>query len=308
MVKALENTVVALHSTRGGFIVTGCLAWSLWRSALMLSNVAASFAGHFLGGKGVLGLEKGLKRVELTVVGKASGVSSSDGRGSDGMAGIGDGGSVVSSSVSRGSDGVSGVGNGGSVVGSNGGSDGSNGKGLLVDVGLSGDLDIDVGLSGDLNVHVGLSGVLLVDVGLGRDLDIDVGLSGDLLVDVGLSGDLDVNVGLGGRVEVGVGNGRIVGSSIDSSVSNSRGSSNDGAGSVADSTGVASSSSVAVASGSSVAVASISSRVSVSTGRQNDSSVGHGQTGKGGNEGLHCDCEYCYCCRNRLRQGERIHR
>merc|ERR1719341_483289 len=298
MVKALENTVVALHSTRGGFIVTGCLAWSLWRSALMLSNVAASFAGHFLGGKGVSGLEKGLKRVELTVVGKAGGVSSSDGRGSDGMAGIGDGSSVVSSSVSRGGDGMSGVGNGGSVVGSNGGSDGSNGKGLLVDVGLSGDLDINVGLSGDLNVHVGLSSVLLVDVGLGRDLDIDVGLSGDLLVDVGLSG----------RVEVGVGNGRIVGSSIDSSVSNSRGSSNDGAGSVADSTGVASSSSVAVASGSSVAVASISSRVSVSTGRQNDSSVGHGQTGKGGNEGLHCDCEYCYCCRNRLRQGERIHR
>merc|ERR1719341_653433 len=141
MVKALENTVVALHSTRGGFIVTGCLAWSLWRSALMLSNVAASFAGHFRGGKGVSGLEKGLKGVELTVVGKAGGVSSSDGRGSDGMAGIGDGGSVVSSSVSRGSDGMSGVGNGGSMVGSNGGSNGSNGKGLLVDVGLSGDLE-----------------------------------------------------------------------------------------------------------------------------------------------------------------------
>merc|ERR1719234_602246 len=79
--------------------------------------------------------EKGsrvLKRVELTVVGKAGGVSSSmgnwgsvvsssEGRGSNGMAGIGDGGSGVSSGVSRGSDGVSGVGNRGSVVGSNGG-------------------------------------------------------------------------------------------------------------------------------------------------------------------------------------------
>ena len=248
----------------------------------MLSNVAASFAGHFLGGKGVSGLEKGLKRVELTVVGEASSVSSSDGRGSDGMAGIGDGGSDGGSgdggsgsvsSVSRGSNGVSGVGDRGSGVGSNGGSDGSNGKGLLVDVGLS--------------------------------------------------GDLDINVGLSSGVEVGVGNGRIVRSSIDSTVGNSRGSSDNGAGSVADSTGVASSSSVAVTSGSSVAVAS------VSTGRQNDSSVGHGQTGKGGNlehkkcnftffsrlgvlkyfdglegstyEGLHCDCEYCYCCRNRLK-------
>merc|ERR1719460_3414602 len=107
-----------------------------------------------LGGKGVSGLEKGWKRDELTLVGKASGVSSSVGRGSDGMAGISDGGSGgvsgisdggsgVSSSVSRGSDGVSGVGNGGSVVvGSDGGSDG---KRLLVEVGLSGDLDIDVG-------------------------------------------------------------------------------------------------------------------------------------------------------------------
>merc|ERR1712001_55100 len=148
------------------------------------------------------------------------------------------------------------------MVGSNGGSNGSNGKGLLVDVGLSGDLDINVGLGRDL----------LVDVGLGRDLDINVGLSGG--------------------VEVGVGNGRIVVSSIHSSVGNSRGSSDDGAGSVVDSPGVA--------SGSSVAVASVSSGVSISTSRQNDSSVGHGQTGKGGNEGLHCDCEYCYCCRNRL--------
>ena len=113
-----------------------------------------------LGGKGVSGLEKGLKGVELTVVGKAGGVSSSDGRGSDGMAGIGDGGSVVSSSVSRGSDGMSGVGNGGSVVGSNGGSDGSNGKGLLVDVGLSGDLDIDVGLGGGVGPGVGNGGVV----------------------------------------------------------------------------------------------------------------------------------------------------
>merc|ERR1719397_875600 len=93
--------------------------------------------GTLLGGKGVSGLEKGLKRVELTAVGKAGGVSSSDGRGSYGMAGIGDGSSVVSSSVSRGSDGMSGVGNGGSVVGSNGGSDGMSGVGLLVDVGLS---------------------------------------------------------------------------------------------------------------------------------------------------------------------------
>merc|ERR1719398_131317 len=174
------------------------------------------------GGKGVSGLEKGWKRDELTLVGKASGVSSSVGRGSDGMAGIGNRGSVV--------------------VGSDGGSDG---KRLLVEVGLSGDLDIDVGFSRDLNmhvglggvlfvdvrlgrdlnIHVGLSGVLLVDVGLSGDLNIDVGLGGDLLVEVGLSGDLDINIGLSGGVEVGVGNGRIVRSSIDSSVGNSRGSS-----------------------------------------------------------------------------------
>merc|ERR1719507_2878000 len=107
------------------------------------------------------------------------------------MAGISDGGSDGVSGVGNGGgDGVSGVGDGGSVVGSNGGSNGSNGKRLLVDVGLS--------------------------------------------------GDLDINIGLGGGVEVGVGNGRIVRSSIDSSVGNSRGSSDDGAGSVADSTGVAS--------------------------------------------------------------------
>merc|ERR1719460_1822643 len=62
-------------------------------------------------------------------------------------------------------------------------------------------------------------------VRLSGDLNIDVGLGGDLLVEVGLSGDLDINVGLSGGVEVGVGNGRIVRSSIDSSIGNSRGSS-----------------------------------------------------------------------------------
>jgi len=64
-----------------------------------------------LWGEGVSGLEKGLKRVELTMVGKASGVSSSVGRGSDGMAGISDGGSDGVSGVGDGGgDGVSGVG------------------------------------------------------------------------------------------------------------------------------------------------------------------------------------------------------
>jgi len=59
------------------------------------------------------------------MVGKASGVSSSVGRGSDGMAGISDGGSDGVSGVGDGGgDGVSGVGDGGSVVGSNGGSNG----------------------------------------------------------------------------------------------------------------------------------------------------------------------------------------
>ena len=250
-----------------------------------------------------------LEKADLSVVGKASSVSSSsDGRGSHSVSGVSNRGSSSVSSVGRGSHGVAGVGNGGSSVSSHGSSSdnggGSDGEGLLVDVGLSGDLDIDVGLSGDLNVHVGLSGDLLVDVGLGRDLDINVGLSG--------------------RVEVGVGHGRIVVSSIHSTVGDGRGSS------IASSHNrggsIASSPSVAVASISSGV--SVSSSMSISTSRQNDSSVGHGQTGKGGNlkkkiriislshftffafcngligltyEGLHCDCEYCYCCRNRLK-------
>ena len=60
--------------------------------------------------------------------------------------------------------------NGGSVVGDEGGSDGD---GLLVDVGLSWDLDIDVGLCWDLHMHVGLGSYLLVDVLLGWDLLVE---------------------------------------------------------------------------------------------------------------------------------------
>merc|ERR1719369_1358470 len=108
-------------------------------------------------------------------------------------------------------------------------------------------------------------------------------------MDIGLSWYLDIYVGLSSRVQVSISNGGVVVASIDTTISNwgssisssNRGSSissSNGGSSVSSSKGMSSISN----SSSSISISSISSS-------SNDSGVSHGQAGKNGNEGLHCD-------------------
>jgi hypothetical protein len=127
--------------------------------------------------------------------------------------GIGSGGSVGSSgirisSVSQRSGG--GISSGSVVIGGHRGGKCGDLNGLLVDVGLSRDLNIYIRLSRDLDIHIRLSRNLFVFVRLSLNLDIDIGLSRDINVDIGLSGDLIVMVGLGQGIGVGVGHRRVV--------------------------------------------------------------------------------------------------
>ena len=202
------------------------------------------------------------------------------GRGSDGVSGVGRGGGV---GVGRGSHGGSSVGS--RSVGSHGsvsvGHRGSgvsyrgNGEGLLVDVSLSGNLDIDVSLSGDLSVHIGLGSDVLVDVSLSGDLLVHIGLGLNLGINVGLSCDVLMDVGLGKGVEVGIGDAGVVGSGVQSVGVGDRGMSNDGGssghrgGSVGSHGG---------GSGVAVAVASVGSGEGVASG-QGVGCVPRGQDG-----------------------------
>merc|ERR1712180_548465 len=73
--------------------------------------------------------------------------------------------------------------------------------------------------------------------GDGEGLLVDVGLSGDLDINVGLGGDLDIDIGLGSGVDVGISLRGVIMSSINTTVGNGRGGSNHGVGSVSNSRG-----------------------------------------------------------------------
>merc|ERR1719480_180123 len=116
---------------------------------------------------------------------------------------------------------VSGIGGGGSSIGGRGSS--ISGRGSSIGGHGSSSISSRGGSIGNWGSSIGghrggNSSGLLVDIGLSRDLDINVGLGGDLLMDVGLSRDLDINVGLSSRVGVGVGHRGVIGGSIDSSI------------------------------------------------------------------------------------------
>merc|ERR1719331_3000761 len=123
-------------------------------------------------------------------------------------------------------------------------------------------------------MDVGLGSELLVDVGLSRDLDINVGLSGDLLMDIGLSGNLDINIGLSrdlnmdiglsSGVGVGIGHRRVIGSTIDTSIdSGGSGISGNWASSIS---GGGTHNSTISGRGSSIAVASVGNHLSLGHG------------------------------------------
>jgi hypothetical protein len=196
---------------------------------------------------------------------------------------------VVSQSGSRGSGSVS---NGGG----RGNDGGGNSDGLLVDVGLSGDLDINVWLWGnflmdilfswDLLMDICLGSDILMDICLGSDILVDILFSWDLLVDVRdgvnlgihifLSGDILMDVGDGSRVEVSIGYG-----GVDSSVNSGHWGSSvgDGLGSHRGSVAISIRGSSIASWVASIPIASISGG--------DNSGGGRGQTGENSDKGFH---------------------
>jgi len=159
----------------------------------------------------------------------------------------------------------------------------SYGNGLLVIVGLRGNLDMNIWLAWDLDMNIGFAWDLDMHIFLSWDLLVDIWNRFDLLMNIWFAWDLDMHIGFGRRVEVGISYGGIVGGSMNSSE---------------DSSGGKSSRHSVVASweanmASRVTIASIASIASIANW-ESSLSMDSGQTRQNSDKGLHCDLVNCY--------------